>query len=367
VEIIVSSIPIPVGACLVSDDVFNFCSDGITASACAARGGVYQGDGSTCLAPASIVSTDPEAAVTFVVNGPETGFECSPLGSCEMTASDCMIVSQDECMSQGGVFTCGGRCFEPPPPPDCNDNGIDDCIETEPEFFPPNSGAQPSDVCELAEHICPRNSYNGTTAGHTGDLWQCGLLVGNVDAWYRYRPSWSGLAHVGLQGPPLTFIYEVWEGCPDQGGTQIACTELDHFTLSWYAEQGKEYYLRVAAAGFNVAGPFVFELIGPDCCPNPNDCLGNRTPDDCECPADVVPNGFVGLDDFLAVQAAVGQPCHGCPADVDGSGEVNAVDLQIVILSMGPCPNVICDPESLKFRGPGGSFGGANGKESAGP
>jgi hypothetical protein len=60
-----------------------------------------------------------------------------------------------------------------------------------------------------------------------------------------------------------------------------------------------------------------------------------------KCPADVDGSGSVDADDLTAVILTWG-PCPAppalCPADVNDSGAIDADDLVAVILAWGPCP-----------------------------
>jgi hypothetical protein len=59
------------------------------------------------------------------------------------------------------------------------------------------------------------------------------------------------------------------------------------------------------------------------------------------CPWDLSGNGNVDVVDLLMVIGSWG-PCAGCPADFDGDGVVNVVDLLALIANFGPCPGVPC-------------------------
>ncbi len=58
------------------------------------------------------------------------------------------------------------------------------------------------------------------------------------------------------------------------------------------------------------------------------------------CPGDVIPDGFVNVDDLVTVILSWG-PCPGfpfvCAADLDGNRVVDVDDLVTVILNWGPC------------------------------
>ena len=58
-------------------------------------------------------------------------------------------------------------------------------------------------------------------------------------------------------------------------------------------------------------------------------------PDECQCLADIVPDGIVNVTDLLAVIAAWNT--NGGSADVNGDGIVDVADLLQVIASWGDC------------------------------
>jgi hypothetical protein len=59
------------------------------------------------------------------------------------------------------------------------------------------------------------------------------------------------------------------------------------------------------------------------------------------CPWDLDGDGNVNVVDLLMVIASWG-PCAGCPADFNVDGLVNVVDLLALIANFGPCPGVPC-------------------------
>jgi hypothetical protein len=74
------------------------------------------------------------------------------------------------------------------------------------------------------------------------------------------------------------------------------------------------------------------------------DLDGNGLPDTCDCPTDVAPpkhDGMTNLLDYIAVLNALG-PCPDCPEDVDMSGVVDAIDLQLVLIHLDEaCPGAL--------------------------
>ncbi|TDJ55903.1 MAG: EF-hand domain-containing protein [Planctomycetota bacterium] len=62
----------------------------------------------------------------------------------------------------------------------------------------------------------------------------------------------------------------------------------------------------------------------------------NGVPDSKECLADLDDSGAVGIEDFLALLKAWGDP--GGPADLDGDGTVGITDFLLLLAAWGPCP-----------------------------
>ena len=60
-------------------------------------------------------------------------------------------------------------------------------------------------------------------------------------------------------------------------------------------------------------------------------------PDECECPGDVNGDGFVNINDLLAIVGAWGE-CSSCSEDINGDGYANVTDLLMVIDAWGACP-----------------------------
>lgn len=55
------------------------------------------------------------------------------------------------------------------------------------------------------------------------------------------------------------------------------------------------------------------------------------------CLGDIDGDGFIGVEDLLAILASWGA-CQGCPTDIDGDGLVQVGDLLIVLARWGDCP-----------------------------
>jgi len=219
---------------------------------------------------------------------------------------------------------------------DCNDNGIPDECEVAPEVLNPDPPCE--DECTDAWALDSFQLYYATTADSTGEDWFCGLLYGRDDCWFKYTPSYNDTVFVRVEGPPTEFIYAVYDGCPDNGGTFIDCNETDHFEIVYPGEKGHTYYIRVSAfdGGF---GDFEINIVGPPALLNENDCDGNGILDECECWEDVNGDGAIDAVDLGLVLDAAGLPCDGCLEDVDRSGFVDDHDAMLVAERLGEnCP-----------------------------
>ena len=220
---------------------------------------------------------------------------------------------------------------------DCNLNGIPDDCDTNPQGDP--SVAVEQDLCENAMFVCPGFDYVGSNVNAVTSMpYFCGLFFGTQDVYYRYRPAYNGVLFVRVEGPPIYWVYAIYDGCPDAGGNEIDCNETDHFEIVINVTGGQDYYIRIASWGLDPAGSFEMNLVGPPCALNPGDLNNNGIPDECECLADVNGDNNVDGADLALVLAALNTNCAGCPEDVNGDGVVDAVDVQLVEANLGPCP-----------------------------
>jgi hypothetical protein len=223
-------------------------------------------------------------------------------------------------------------------PVDCDNNGILDHIQTAPENLPADAVAQ--DDCGDAMLVGPGITYYGDTFGATNDGYEfCGLYFGVHDVWYRVRTKATGVAFVEMNGPPEMWVCSIFTGCPGTAINMVACNDPNPNGVTWWAERGQDYYVRIAAQG-GITADYQFRFVGADPWLNLDDFDGNGVPDECECLYDVDGDNDVDEDDFAAVLAALG-PCPPgpCPADVDMDGDVDEYDAQIVWLAIGlACP-----------------------------
>ena len=63
----------------------------------------------------------------------------------------------------------------------------------------------------------------------------------------------------------------------------------------------------------------------------------NQVLDECECIADVVPNGTVGFDDLLSVTSTWGDCSEPCPTDFIKDGTVSFTEVLYILNAWGPC------------------------------
>jgi hypothetical protein len=85
--------------------------------------------------------------------------------------------------------------------------------------------------------------------------------------------------------------------------------------------------LAIIAGGAPLVGVWIVENTGMAVSA---DADGDGVPDECIDPADVNGDGVVDIIDLLALLSAWG-PCPGCLEDVNGDGVVNIVDLLLVL------------------------------------
>lgn len=222
--------------------------------------------------------------------------------------------------------------------PDCNENGIYDRDETEPEIIDPDAAFKDNPCIDDTPLLDTGITYSQSTASvDTFITIECGLLHGGLSEWARYRPKWSGLAFVQVSQAPTGTILVVYDDCPDFGGAPIACNETNPNGVTFHAEGGRTYWLAYAKFG-SERGPYSTRIVGPPTQTRRGDSNENRQLDACECLEDVDGNGVVNLDDFIAALGAQG-PCPElpCAADVDGNGVVDDTDLYLILNALGTC------------------------------
>ncbi|MCA9296395.1 MAG: hypothetical protein KC983_07750, partial [Phycisphaerales bacterium] len=364
-EIILSSEPIPVGACVI--DVL--CSDQFTPTACEVLGGTWLGFGAHC--PTNTCSSVlSDASATMIVQTSADGTlalgPCGPIGACvfapPLSGGECQIRTASDCSNIGGTYLGDGSTCD-----DCNDNSVADAYELMLNTLADCNNNGVPDTCETmanspiqdilfvaASDACPTapgigpGDYFSTTDSATpyGAPLQCGPWYGYNDKFYSYTPASDGDAYAFVAGDPQNlpapdqFILGVYEGCP-LTGTQVACQSTNSSGASFHVDGGTEYFIRVAKAN-SAFGSFILHLDGPRCVPNPSDVNGNGMPDECDCIGDItgingVADGLVDIQDFIAVLLAINAPCNGCKEDVDANGIVDPADAMLVYANFGIC------------------------------
>jgi hypothetical protein len=321
--------PQPMGACCFSDG----SCEVTTLIDCSETGGTFQGSGTTCPD-----ACRPPSQARSGSRPRRAPFEMRPL----------IEFGEMSCSTTPGDFAL--QTLPATEPADCNDNGIPDVVETAPEFDPETAEAADNPF-DGGNYVCTDIFYHGHTFGATNDTdFFCGTTYGGLyDVWYCYRPATSGTAvakvcefqfSVGKKETAHGAIVSAWGAGPN-GLYEIACNfnsnDGTNCGVIFSVEGGETYYIRIAGEE-NSQGEFELEVKGPRCLLNPIDLNENRIPDECECLADVNGDGVVDHAGTLAVVAVMGGACDGCPEDINLDGVVDEQDLQIVLGSMGPCP-----------------------------
>ncbi|MCH8851071.1 MAG: hypothetical protein IID41_00300 [Planctomycetes bacterium] len=221
---------------------------------------------------------------------------------------------------------------------DCNDNSVPD--ECEPDDDCNSNGIQ--DFCDIA---------NGTSEDcNTNNIPdECIDLENDCNS--NLTPDECDVADGTSQDCVLTHdCCEVGHG-PGCSNPQIeACVcAVDPFccVVDWDSQCAGEVK-NFGCGDCGGSGNGVPDECEPDCNDNnvPDECdianqtspdaNGNGVPDECECPADFDGSGDVGAFDLALLLGSWG-PCVGCPADFDFDGDVDAADLAALLGNWGPC------------------------------
>jgi hypothetical protein len=233
--------PCPVGACCFFD---GSCTQEIQPD-CEAAGGEYQGDGVTCDVANCVPICGPGAGPCDAPNGTRG---CEDVDCCEL------ICSMDP-------FCCDVEWDDI-----CADEAITYC------------GVCSADFCDLADPVCPGETYFGNTfnatsdyldhGGTTDDVFFCGVNFGVYDVWCKYIPEEDGMLFVHVEGPNnvgTEWVFGVYDSCPNGPDDLLACNVfVHHGVVVCPVEEGQCYWIRAAARGF-ARGEFVLDIVGPDC------------------------------------------------------------------------------------------------------
>lgn len=260
------------------------CLDGLTQQECAAQGGTYQGDQTTC---GSITCPEPTSTC------------CLPNGTCIASQT------QTQCAAQGGTLlatpmicqtqTCRGACCVP---------STGNCVFT-------------------TQNNCA--AANGIFQGF-------GVACGNIVCFPVGGCCLPDGTCVDNQSP---------EECSAQGGTfqghQVACNGVKCPVPEGACCLGTSCLSQLTQEDCEIG--FGGTWVGPG-----TQC-GAGTCEAQPCPGNTNGDGAVDVGDLLAVINGWG-PCPpppaACPADVapppNGDDQVNVSDLLAVINGWGPCP-----------------------------
>ena len=217
---------------------------------------------------------------------------------------------------------------------DCNQNTIPDECDTAPDQL-----AGDGLSCETPAVIeVPGNVLGSTAAQTRSEFLRCGLNFSLYGVWAQYRPASSGVAFFGFDAMSAPMMVNVFDGCPNSGGIQIACNSPNGFGVTFNVQRDHMYYIRWAAIGTGVA-TFEGHFVGPRSLESEHDFNDNGIPDECDCLFNVNGDSVVDLMDFLDARQNEGMclsfPCLG---DVDGDGFVDEQDYMLILNNLGPCP-----------------------------
>jgi hypothetical protein len=239
----------------------------------------------------------------LVIESGAPGRCCFPNGSCQ-------VLTQQECLTQGG---------DPGPP------GSACTPESCPQPAPPN------DECAQGLAI-GEGSFDFDTRGATTDgpalPAQCdeGFGLSFVkDIWYFYTPTCDGTATVELCDSDYDTrlaVYIQTGACPGVffGCNDDACGE-EGLRSSLTFQAFTEFVYAIRVGGFEGGGTGTMNVT----------CGGGG------CPEDFDGDGTIGFSDLVAILSNWG-PCKAeCPWDLDKDGEVSFSDLVQVLAAWGPC------------------------------
>ncbi len=298
------------------------CSDGVSLTACAGLGGIYQGDNSTC-------------AMT----------DC--IGACCDDVGNCTEVTEPACDAAGGTFQgTAADCATT----NCPVNGADDCIDPLPEAF---DGANPVDLT------------GATTSGLLAPT--CAFPVApvdniNNDRFYQYTATCTGRLFVDTCGNAFDSRLAIYDAdcaaifggaapleCNDdhgsaaEGDTGNTCPNGLSASLAIDATMGTTYVIRVGSfTGAATTGMFDLNIA----------CVAGAECDSCT--GDVNGDSFIDgndiqtfVDCYTTEFGAAPSAACAC-ADVVDDQLIDMNDLSALITALLSKPN-ICDPGACCF------------------
>ncbi len=115
-----------------------------------------------------------------------------------------------------------------------------------------HSAAQPvNDACADAIDVV-EGEYEGTSLFSTGEgLSFCGSSAFQPDVWYRFVAPYNGQLSAHLcNGATYDTVIGIWNGCPSDGGSEIACNDdscgMQRSSVVAPITLSEQYYIRVS-------------------------------------------------------------------------------------------------------------------------
>lgn len=326
------------GACCVGAS----CTDGVSPADCAAAGGDYQGNGTSCNTVECGGGGAGACCIGDICNDSVPSSDCAAFGGSYQ--GDDTVCGDVDCGGGGGGSgdlctdavdaSLGGNAFDTSGNTDSGFGDPDDsqCADTfldwgaSPDFWfrwtAPGDGTASFSTCDAASYDTSLVLYAGA--------------------------SCNSLVQVACNGDAV-----------DSTGCQGYHSQIDGFSVS----EGDVYYIRLGgwegasgAGTLTIDGSFSEPETGA-CCLG-DECLGGYTQAECDnvkgeylgtgstcddgtcagepCPGDANGDGSVNVADLLGV-IGEWQCTNGCQFDANGDGTVNVTDLLEVIGNWGPC------------------------------
>jgi hypothetical protein len=225
---------------------------------------------------------------------------------------------------------------------DCNANGVLDSCERTAQglfarFYPRLGSDNPKDPYRPGELLAvrrdagidfPEGNWQPTSVPSDSfiAIWTGEIVTGPEGGVWRFRSDSDDGVRLFVDG---TTVIDRWLG---NAGIGFGAIELEAntayaFRMEFHEGNGGQFcFLEWAppSAGsdpaYETVPPTAFRMATPD-------CNGNGIPDDCDIASGTLPDPGAGIPD----------PCapSECPADLDGSGTVDAADLAALLVAWG--------------------------------
>ena len=333
------------------------CTDGISLTACAGLGGIYQGDGTTCAMTDCLgaccagdgTCTDvtevacDAAGGDFQGNGTDCATTDCAGACCILSTGTCIDTGPDGCATAGGNFQgLGTDCASTV----CPVNGADDCIDPLPEAF---DGANPVDLTGATSSglLAPTCAFPVAPAD----------VISN-DLFFQYTATCSGVLFVDTCGNSFDSRLAIYEGdcaavlggadpidCNDDhaDGDGNTCAATLSASLSINATMGTTYVIRVgsftAAATTGMFDLNIACVPGAEC----DSCSGDVNGDTL-----IDGNDIQTFVDCYTTEFGMAPSAACACADVVDDQLIDMNDLSALITALLSKPSV-CDPGACCF------------------